>query len=88
MSDFTGVGELVNRKNAEIERLEADNERLRADNDRLLLKANSLHDDLHEAEAELSQARALLRHVDETCACARVDIDRIHAFLDKAGERQ
>jgi chromosome segregation ATPase len=38
---------------------------LRRDNERLLLKANSLHDDLHEAEAELAEARGLLREAKE-----------------------
>ena len=58
--------------------------KLEADNERLLLKANSLHDDLHEAEAELAEARNTLTEIKALVAGPEwtvAVIYRIHNLL-------
>ena len=58
--------------------------KLEADNERLLLKANSLHDDLHEAEAELTEARNTLNEIKNLIAGPQWTvalIHKIHALL-------
>jgi hypothetical protein len=54
-----GSAEVSDYNNDRLIELANDNARLRRDNERLLLKANSLSNDLREAEAELAEVKAL-----------------------------